>query len=218
LAKTASSSHSRNSNPGDTAVALGNPYGLRRTVTAGVVSAVGRRITSPDGSPIRDVIQTDAAINPGNSGGPLLDSAGRVIGVNTAILSETGAYTGVGFAVPVDVVNEAVPAMIRTGTVPQPGIGVQVAGEELTAALGVRGGVIADVVPGTPAERVGLRGIDPARRQLGDVITHAQGEPTPTLADLVAALERVGIGNEVELTVVRNGQERTVAVEVIDIS
>ncbi len=202
---------------GQTVYAIGNPFGLSRTLTTGVVSALDRRLPTAGGREIQGVIQTDAAINPGNSGGPLIDSAGRLIGVNTAILSETGAYAGVGFAVPVDIVNEAVPALIRTGTVPQPGIGIAVADEELTARLGVHGVVVAEVLPGTPAAEAGLIGIDVRRRQLGDVITRVNGTPTATLAELAAALEAVGIGNEAELTVLRNGRERTVAVEVIDI-
>jgi 2-alkenal reductase len=203
---------------GQTVYAIGNPFGLSRTLTTGVVSALDRRLPTAGGREIQGVIQTDAAINPGNSGGPLIDSAGRLIGVNTAILSETGAYAGVGFAVPVDIVNEAVPALIRTGTVPQPGIGIAVADEELTAQLGVHGVVVAEVLPGTPAEEAGLIGIDVRGRQLGDVITRVNGTPTATLAELAAALEEVGIGNEAELTVLRAGRERTVSVRVIDIS
>ena len=203
---------------GQAVFAIGNPFGLSRTLTTGVVSALDRRLPTAGGREIQGVIQTDAAINPGNSGGPLIDSAGRLIGVNTAILSETGAYAGVGFAVPVDIVNEAVPALIRTGTVPQPGIGIAVADEELTAQLGVHGVVVAEVLPDTPAAEAGLIGIDVRRRQLGDVITRVNGTPTATLAELAAALEQVGIGNEAELTVLRAGRERTVSVRVIDIS
>ena len=203
---------------GQAVFAIGNPFGLTRTLTTGVVSALDRRLPTAGGREIQGVIQTDAAINPGNSGGPLLDSAARLIGVNTAILSETGAYAGVGFAVPVDIVNEAVPALIRTGTVPQPGIGIAVADEELAAQIGVHGVVVAEVLPDTPAEEAGLIGIDVRRRQLGDIITRVNGTPTATLAELAAALEEVGIGNEAELTVLRAGRERTVSVRVIDIS
>ena len=166
---------------------------------------------------IANVIQTDAAINPGNSGGPLLDSAGRLIGVNTAIFSPSGANAGIGFAIPVDVVNRIVPALIRVGRVPTPGIGIQVAEEAATAQLGLEGIVIADIVPGSPAERAGLRGIDRATGTVGDVITEAGGEPVRRLTDLTDRLEGIGPGGTVTLTVRRGNASRRVEVAVADI-
>jgi 2-alkenal reductase len=163
------------------------------------------------------VIQTDAAINPGNSGGPLLDSAGRLIGVNTAIFSPSGAYAGIGFAIPVDVVNRIVPQLIRDGRVPTPGIGI-IAGEEAAAArLGIEGVVVVRTIPGSPAERAGLRGIDPRTGMLGDVITGVNGKEVSRLSDLTAALEKARIGQPVELTVERAGRTTAIQVEVADV-
>jgi len=162
------------------------------------------------------VIQTDAAINPGNSGGPLLDSAGRLIGVNTAILTTTGAGGGIGFAVPVDTVNRVVPALIRDGRVPRPGIGIVVAGEDAAARADVRGLVVQRVVPGGPADRAGLTGAD-ADSRTGDVIVEVGGRPVRTLADLARELVRIGVGGTAPLTVERAGQRRRVDVQVIDI-
>src|SRR4051812_21855394 len=142
---------------GQWAFAIGNPFGLDQSLTTGVISALKRRLPTSAGREISNVIQTDAAINPGNSGGPLLDSAGRLIGVNTAILSPSGTNAGIGFAIPVDVVNRIVPQLIRSGHVPTPGIGIVAASEAVTARLGVEGVVIVRTQPGTPAERAGLR-------------------------------------------------------------
>ena len=147
---------------GQAVFAIGNPFGLSRTLTTGIVSALDRRLPTASGREIPGVVQTDAAINPGNSGGPLLDSAGRLIGVNTAILSETGLSGGIGFAVPVDTVNRVVPRLIAEGRVPRPGIGIFVAEEEIAARLGVDGLVIARVAPHSPAAEAGLTGTTPA--------------------------------------------------------
>ena len=203
---------------GQATYAIGNPFGLSRTLTTGVISALDRRLPTETAREIRGVIQTDAAINPGNSGGPLLDSAGRLIGVNTAILSETGVYSGVGFAVPVDVVNRVVPELIERGQVATPGIGIVALSEELTGRLGIAGVVVERVLPGTPAANAGLQGIDRARGRLGDVITHVAGQRVRTVADLAAVLQGIGVGNRAELTVERNGRTRTVTVDVVDIS
>ena len=143
----------------------------------GVISALKRRLPTAGGREISNVIQTDAAINPGNSGGPLLDSAGRLIGVNTAIVSPAGSNTGVGFAIPVDVVNRVVPELIRTGRVPTPGIGIVLANEDAATRLGVEGVVIVRVSPGSPAERAGLQGLNLATGPLGDVIVSANDKP-----------------------------------------
>jgi 2-alkenal reductase len=203
---------------GQAVYAIGNPFGLDRTLTTGVISALGRRLPTDSGREIVGVVQTDAAINPGNSGGPLLDSAGRLIGVNTAILSRSGAAAGIGFAVPVDTVNRIVPRLIAEGRVPRPGIGVMVAPEEVSARLGIPGVVIMDVVPDSPADRAGLVGADRKTGALGDVVTHVNGERVRTLAEMSEQLERAGVGGSVTLTVRRDGREREVDIDVIDIS
>ena len=202
---------------GQAVFAIGNPFGLDQTLTTGVISALQRRLPTSEGREIADVIQTDAAINPGNSGGPLLDSAGRLIGVNTAIYSPSGAYAGIGFAIPVDVVNRVVPQLIRDGRMPTPGIGIVAGQEAIAAQLGIEGVVIVATVPGSPAERAGLRGVDTRAGTIGDVIVGVNGQPVRRLSDLTAALERVGIGEPVELSVDRGGRTVTMRVEVADV-
>ncbi|KFG66793.1 trypsin-like peptidase domain-containing protein [Microvirga sp. BSC39] len=202
---------------GQTAYAIGNPFGLDQSLTTGIISALKRRLPTSGGREVADVIQTDAAINPGNSGGPLLDSAGRLIGVNTAIYSPSGTSAGIGFAIPVDVVNRVVPELIRTGRVPTPGIGILAGDETLAAQLGVTGVVVADVVPGSPADRAGLRGVDQRAGIIGDVIVGVEDAPVRRLSDLTDRLERIGVGNTVSLKIVRNNRSETVAVTVIDV-
>jgi len=200
---------------GQNVLAIGNPFGLDQTLTTGVISALGREIESQAKVPIRDVIQTDAAINPGNSGGPLLDSAGRLIGVNTAIFSPSGAYAGIGFAIPVDTVNWVVADLVRHGKVVRPSLGIQVANQHLGRQLGIEGALVLAVVPGSAAERAGLR---PTRRAadgrlwLGDIITAIDGTKVADANDLVLALETSSVGDKVEVTVVRDGKAAAVAV------
>ena len=202
---------------GQSAFAIGNPFGLDQTLTTGVISALQRRLPTSEGREIADVIQTDAAINPGNSGGPLLDSAGRLIGVNTAIFSPSGAYAGIGFAIPVDVVNRVVPELIRTGRVPIPGIGIIPSQEGVAAQLGIEGVVVVRTLPGTPAEEAGLRGVNPRTGEIGDIIVGANGQPVRRLSDLTAILEKSGVGQPVELTLERGGRTTTVRVTVADV-
>jgi 2-alkenal reductase len=202
---------------GQLVFAIGNPFGLDQTLTTGIISALKRRLPTSGGREITNVIQTDAAINPGNSGGPLLDSAGRVIGVNTAILSPSGTSAGIGFAIPIDSVNRVVPELISRGSVPTPGIGIVAANEAAATRAGVEGVVILRTAPGSPAERAGLRGVDPATGRLGDVIVGVNGKPVRQLADLTQELERVGVGKRVALAVQRDGRETAVEVEVTDI-
>jgi 2-alkenal reductase len=202
---------------GQSAFAIGNPFGLDQSLTSGIISALKRRLPTSGGREIANVIQTDAAINPGNSGGPLLDSAGRLIGVTTAIISPSGSSVGIGFAIPVDVVNRIVPELIRSGRVPTPGIGIVAASEAIATRLGVEGVVIVRTAPGSPAERAGLRGVDVDRSALGDVIVEANGKPVRRLVDLTAEIEQTGVGNTVRLTIRANGQTRTVEMEVVDI-
>ena len=202
---------------GQMTYAIGNPFGLDESMTTGIISALKRRLPTSGGRELADAIQTDAPINPGNSGGPLLDSAGRLIGVTTAILSPSGVNSGVGFAIPVDVVNRIVPELIRAGHVPTPGIGIVAADEATAAQLGVEGVVIVQVVPGSPAAQAGLRGVDAEAGTVGDVIVDANGSPVRRLADLTDQLERVGVGKSIDLKVQSGGATKTVRVGVTDI-
>jgi S1-C subfamily serine protease len=200
---------------GQNVFAIGNPFGLDQTLTTGVISALNREIESVTRRPIQGVIQSDAAINPGNSGGPLLDSAGRLIGVNTAIYSPSGASAGIGFAIPVDTVNRIVPELIRSGKLTRPGMGIQVADEQIAQRLGVTGVLIVDVVRGSAAARAGFQ---PTRREasgrvrLGDVITAIDGKKIESPNDLFLALERYKVGDAVSVTSSRDG--RTVQTKV----
>jgi len=195
---------------GQKVFAIGNPFGFDQSLSTGVVSALGRQIESIKGTPIYDVIQTDAAINPGNSGGPLLDSAGRLIGVNTAIKSTSGSSAGVGFAVPVDTVNTVVPVLIRRGSIGRPGLGVMIAPVPLARRIGVtRGGLIDSVVQGSAAERAGLRGtrVDATRRtidKLGDIILAINGVEIRDSREIPNELARYNVGDDVVLTVLRD--------------
>ena len=203
---------------GQAVFAIGNPFGLARTLTTGVISALDRRLPTAGGREVMGVIQTDAAINPGNSGGPLIDSAGRLIGVNTAIISGSGSSAGIGFAVPVDVVNQVVPELITNGKVPRPGIGIIVLDEEIAAGLGAVGVVIDRVIPDTEAERAGLEGIDYRRRTLGDVIVAVEGSSVENMDDFVRILQDFKIGQTITLEVRRGDARREVAVAIMDIS
>lgn len=207
---------SRELQVGQKVYAIGNPFGLDQTLTTGIVSALNREIDSVTRRTIRGVIQTDAAINPGNSGGPLLDSAGRVIGVNTAIYSPSGASAGIGFAIPIDEVNRIVPRLIRDGRLVRPALGVTSGAASLTRALNLPKGVpLVAVQPGGPAARAGLQ---PFRRgrggeiDPGDVITAVDDEPVADLDDMLTALERHRPGDRVTLSVWRAGQTRRLTV------
>jgi len=202
---------------GQSAFAIGNPFGLDQSLTSGIISALKRRLPTPNGHEIANVIQTDAAVNPGNSGGPLLDSFGRVIGVTTAILSPSGSNAGIGFAIPVDTVNRIVPQLIQNRRVPTPGIGIVAASEALATRLGVEGVVIVRDTPGSPAERAGLRGLDTQTGTLGDVIVAIDGKPVHRLSDLTDEIERVGVGQSVRLSVKRGDRPRDVDLPVVDI-
>jgi 2-alkenal reductase len=202
---------------GQLAFAIGNPFGLDQSLTMGVISALKRRLATSDGREISNVIQTDAAINPGNSGGPLLDSSGRLIGVNTAIVSPSGANIGVGFAIPVDIVNRVVPELIRMGRVPTPGIGIIPASEALATHFGIEGVLVEQIVQGSPAERAGLRGFDLTTRTLGDVIVAANDRPVRRVPDLTDQLEQIGVGGTIRLTLKRGSRESSIKLEVIDI-
>ena len=194
---------------GQSVYAIGNPFGLDQTLTTGVISALGREIESVTRRPIQGVIQTDAAINPGNSGGPLLDSAGRLIGVNAAIYSPSGASAGIGFAIPVDTVNRIVPELIRYGKVTRPGLGLQVAEDQIAQQLGVKGVLVVDVVAGSAAAKAGIR---PTRREasgrvrLGDVVVAIDGTKVNSPNDLFLVLEKYKVGDSVNVSLLRDGK------------
>jgi len=201
---------------GQRVYAIGNPFGLDQTLTTGIVSALNREIESFNERVIRGVIQTDAAINPGNSGGPLLDSAGRLIGVNAQIASPSGASAGIGFAIPVDEVNRVVPRLIRDGRVVRPALGIAALPDDVRDALKLPKGVgVVQVTTGGPAARAGVR---PFRRGdeggvvQGDVITAVDGEPVANLDELLTQLEQHQPGDSVTLTLWRAGKTRKQAV------
>ncbi|MBK6406267.1 MAG: trypsin-like peptidase domain-containing protein [Holophagales bacterium] len=200
---------------GQKVFAIGNPFGLDQSLSTGVVSALGRSIESVTGRQIEGVIQTDAAINPGNSGGPLLDSAGRLIGVNTAIASTSGSSAGIGFAVPVDTVNQIVPQLIQHGRVIRPQLGVTLADDAVAARLGIEGALVLSVAPGTGAAAAGLRGTtrdETGALVLGDIVTRAAEREVRSADDLITALEERKPGETLVLLVQRDGEARRVAV------
>jgi len=190
---------------GQRVLAVGNPFGFDHTLTTGVVSGLGRELRSPSGRRIRDVIQTDAAINPGNSGGPLLDSSGRLIGINSAIYSPSGASAGISFAVPIDTVSRLVPQLIRYGRIKQPGIaGATLLSDSIARANGIEGVAIYQVEEGSPSDQAGLNGIKLTRYRrprLGDVIVAVDGKKIRNQQDLYDAFEAIGVGGSVRLTV-----------------
>lgn len=200
---------------GQRVLAIGNPFGLDHTLTTGVVSALGRTIKSLSNRTIEGVIQTDAAINPGNSGGPLLDSAGRLIGINTQIVSPSGAFAGIGFAVPVDTVNRIVPELIKYGKLIRPGLGVSLLPDAIARRWGVRGLVIGKVSKGSGAERAGLRGARQTvtgRIELGDIIVAVDGKPVETVDALMGILEDHKVGDQVTVDILRGNRRHQVTV------
>lgn len=200
---------------GQKVFAIGNPFGLDQTLTTGIISALGREINSASGRTISGVIQTDAAINPGNSGGPLLDSAGRLLGVNTAIFSPSGSSAGIGFAVPVDTVNRVVPEIIRYGRVIRPGLGVQIAEDATTRRLGVSGVLILRALKNGAATAAGLRGTrrgPRGRLLLGDIIVGIEGDKVGSTNDLLNALEKHKVGDRVTVHVIRDERRMSLSV------
>jgi len=206
---------------GQSVYAIGNPFGLDQTLTTGIISALGREIESLTRRPIQGVIQTDAAINPGNSGGPLLDSAGRSIGVNTAIYSPSGASAGVGFAVPIDTVNRIVPQLIAFGKVIQPGLGIQVVEDSVARQVGIDEGVlILDMDRQGAAAKAGMMPTRYDRDRnvvLGDIIISIDGQSIKTSNDLYKILERYNVGDEVRVEVIRAGRKRTLTVRLQEV-
>merc|ERR1712100_879662 len=193
---------------GQKVFAIGNPFGLDHTLTTGVVSGLSRQIPSGNtGRPIDGIIQTDAAINPGNSGGPLLNSSDQLIGLNTAIYSASGTSSGVGFALPVDMVTGIVDQIIRFGRVTRPIIGVSFAPDEIAEQLGLGGVLVLDAREGGPAERAGIRSTkrdDSGRLLLGDVIVGIEDEKIEDSYDLFRALDKHVVGDSVKISVFRD--------------
>ncbi len=215
-------------NVGDPVVAIGNPFGLDRTVTAGIVSALQREIKAPSGFTISNVIQTDAAINPGNSGGPLLDAAGRVTGINSQIESQSGGNVGIGFAVPINTARDVANQLLQTGQVQHAFLGIK--GTDVTSELaGVlnlpvkQGALVEQVDPGSPAAKAGIRSgsatvsINGAQVNAGgDIITQIDGKPVTGFDDVISAVSTKKPGDEIQLTLVHGGQTRTVTATLSD--
>ncbi|MEI7852724.1 MAG: trypsin-like peptidase domain-containing protein [Planctomycetota bacterium] len=195
---------------GQKVYAIGNPFGLDQTLTTGIISALGREIDSVNKRPIKNVIQSDAAINPGNSGGPLLDSAGLLIGVNTAIYSTSGVSAGIGFAIPVDEVNRVVPELIKNGKVTKPGLGVTLAPDNMSRQWVPVGVVVLDVLPEGAAAKVGIRGSSRKKTGnivLGDIIKSVDGKQIKVLKDLYSVLDAKKVGDVVKVLILREEVE-----------
>ena len=208
---------SANLKAGQKVFAIGNPFGLDWTLTTGIISALDRSLAGESGSLIEHLIQTDAAINPGNSGGPLLDSAGRLIGINTAIYSPSGASAGIGFAVPVDTVNRVVPQLIRSGNYIRPALGIEAdeeANQRLAEVLGVKGVYVLKVLKGSSAEAAGLKGVTVSRDGIvpGDIVVGVEDKPVDSVARLRARLDAYKVGSQVRVTVLNGGNRRDVLV------
>jgi S1-C subfamily serine protease len=214
---------------GETAIAIGNPFGLDRTLTKGVVSALDRRVPGIGGVSIHNMIQTDASINPGNSGGPLLNSRGELIGMNTIIFSRSGTSSGIGFAVPSNEIKRVVEQLIRNGKVSRPGIGVQIftrSGEQELRNLGVniQGVLIRKVMPHTPAEKAGLRGtqirqtLSGTQIQVGDMIIGVNQQKISSYDELINILDDIPINSKITLSILREGKLMTLHdVKLIDV-
>jgi S1-C subfamily serine protease len=201
---------------GDIVLAIGNPFGLNQTVTSGIISAVARSAGGVNDSNF--FIQTDAAINPGNSGGALVSLDGRLIGINTAIYSPSGASAGIGFAVPVDTVNRVVPQLIKNGKYLRPALGIEVdegLNQRLSALLRIEGVVVLRVAPGSAAAAAGLKGATVSRDGgivPGDVITGVEGKPVASVGQLLGRLDDFKVGDAVRLQVLREGKPQDVVV------
>ncbi|MBF0293232.1 MAG: trypsin-like peptidase domain-containing protein [Nitrospinae bacterium] len=204
---------------GQKVYAIGNPFGLDSTMTSGIVSALGREIVSMTGRPIQGAIQTDAAINPGNSGGPLLDSAGRLIGINTAIYSPSGASSGIGFALPVEIVNRVVTELIVNGRIIRPGIGVSIAADDINARLGIEGVLITRVFPETPAHSAKLRETIQRGSELilGDIIVSVDGKAIHKANDLYNIFDNARVGDVVKLGILRGKKTLFIQLRLEDI-
>jgi len=201
---------------GQKVYAIGNPFGLDHTLTTGVISGLGREINSGiSGRPIQDIIQTDAAINPGNSGGPLIDSAGNLIGINTAIFSASGTSSGIGFAIPVDAVRSSAAQIIQYGKVTRPVLGISFAPDQASAQLGVQGILVLDARKGGPAWKAGIKGTtrdDYGRLVIGDIIVTVNGTRVIRGSDLYKVLDKKTVGDTLDLEVLRERSKEHVEV------
>ncbi len=207
---------------GQAIFAIGNPFGLDRTLTTGVISGLGRQIRSQTGRAIRDVIQNDAAINPGNSGGPLLDSAGRLVGMNTAIVSPSGSSAGIGFAIPVDTINRIVPPLIRGEAPERAGFGITLLPTQYAREFGLEAGVaVFEVMPDSAAAKAGFKAVERDRRSgditLGDIIVGVDDRVISNQDDLFHALEARKPGDTVTVKLMRDGQLREVKIQLQEI-
>lgn len=208
---------------GQKVLAIGNPFGLDRTLTTGVISGLQRPIRARNGRPIEGAIQTDASINPGNSGGPLLDSHGRMIGINSQILSPSGASAGVGFAVPVNIAKRVVPQLVRSGEVRRPKLGITTRNVEMLKSqieLPVADGVVVwQVAPGEGAANAGLRGLTQTENgdvAIGDIIVGIDGDKVANNDDLYRLLDKHQVGDTVQVQIMRNGRRMSVAVRLME--
>ncbi|MDY0232054.1 MAG: trypsin-like peptidase domain-containing protein [Candidatus Saccharicenans sp.] len=209
---------SANLQVGQKVIAIGNPFGFDHTVTAGIVSALGRSMPGIGGVTIRDMIQTDASINPGNSGGPLLNSAGELIGMNTMIISPSGASSGIGFAIPVDTIKKIAPQIIKYGRVIRPGLGLTYLPDSYTRRLGIEGVIIYEVPAGSEAYKKGIRGLTRGRFGrilIQDIIKEVDGKKVTSFDDLYNLLDNYKIGDTVTLTLERNRQKRKVQLTLV---
>jgi S1-C subfamily serine protease len=206
---------------GQKTLAIGNPFGLERTLTTGVISALDRQIPSQNGVYLHGLIQTDASINPGNSGGPLFDSAGQLIGMNTLIFSNTGTSSGLGFALPVNDIKRIVTQLIKTGKVSQAGIGIERLSDQIASELGVQGVIVGRVASDSPAAKAGLKGASISVEgtiHLGDIIVALNGEPVKNYDDLYTLLDKVGVDQEITLSLLRDNKTVTITLKTVDLS
>jgi len=208
---------------GQKVLAIGNPFGLDRTLTTGVISGLQRPIRTQNNRPIEGAIQTDASINPGNSGGPLLDSHGRMIGINSQIESPSGASAGVGFAIPINIAKRVVPELVKNGEVRRPKLGVTTrAVESLSNQVRLpvsSGALIINVVPDSGAARAGLRGIvqtEDGDVEIGDIIVGLDGQKVNNNDDLYRALDKHQVGDTVNVEIYRDGRQMTVPVKLTE--
>ncbi len=203
---------------GQKVIAIGNPFGLDHTLTTGIISALGREMAGVGGVTIRDMIQTDAAINPGNSGGPLLDSSGRIIGMNTMIYSKSGSSAGIGFAVPIETIRRIVPQLVKSGHVEQIGFGVRVDPQQrIEHHLGIPGVVVLEVTPDSPADKAGIQGLTrtPDGFALGDVVVGIGGQRIDGYDAFYNALDGRKAGEKTEVQLRRGDKVVTVSVELV---
>ena len=203
---------SKNLQVGQQVYAIGNPFGLDHTLTTGIISALGRSISDRN-IDMDDLIQTDAAINPGNSGGPLLDSAGRLIGMNVAIYSPSGVSAGIGFAIPVDKIKRVVPNLISNGRFVQPIVGINAndtANQLITHELGIKGILVLEVIPNSPADRAGMIGSQLINGDLvlGDVIQKIDGQKVEDMNDFLNIIEKHKLNDKINISILRNGRHK----------